>query len=148
MLKIIVETPFCKRISTEWVKNSMILFTKLTFCSPDQRNEHITWFLFNGNDIDPWTDWPILSFGATQGKDNCGQSVGISSRTTCPSLLQNSEYIYFSMMCLNEFQPLLLSLFGTILSIAVVGHVVIHFVRKNSFSLYCHNTIQSGNKSL
>ena len=53
MLTIIVETPFCERISTEWVKNSTILFTKLTFCSPDQRNEDITWFLFNGSNIDP-----------------------------------------------------------------------------------------------
>ena len=135
MLKISVETPFWERISTEWVKNSTILFTKLTFCSPGQRNEDITWVLSHGSDIDPWTGWPILSFGATQGKDNCGQSVGISSRTTCPTLLQNSEYIYFSMMCLNEFQPLLLSLFGSIFSIGV-GHVVIHFWEKIVFFLH------------
>ena len=53
MLKIIVKTSFCERISTEWVKNSTILFIKLTFCSPDQINEDITWFLFDGSDIDP-----------------------------------------------------------------------------------------------
>ena len=138
LLKISVEAPFCEIISTEWVKNRTILVTKFTFCSPDQRKEDITCF-FNGSDIDPWTDWPILSFGATQGKDNCGQSVGISSRSTCPTLLRNSEYIYFSMMRLNKFQPLLSSLFG---------YVVIHFARKNSFSLYFHNTIQCGNESL
>ena len=43
------------------------------------------------------------------------------------------------MMRLNKFQPLLSSLFG---------YVVIHFARKNSFSLYFHNTIQSDSTPL
>ena len=59
----------------------MYSFTKFTFCSPDQQDVDMTCFFLLAVILIPEQTDRSFFLGATQGKDKCGWSVGISSRT-------------------------------------------------------------------